>query len=120
MKTIGIAFLLSTVMLSASCNIESDKGAASRTISAKEAYQMMNDAEEFVILDVRTESEYKERHIEGALLIPDYELGIRAEAELPDKSALIFVYCRGGGRSAKATNELIEMGYSWPFETESG
>jgi rhodanese-related sulfurtransferase len=44
-------------------------------------------------------------------LIPDYEILERAAAELPDKSALILIYCRSGRRSANAANELIAIGY---------
>lgn len=83
-----------------------------RKISAEEAYRMMNEADSVLILDVRTEEEYEEQHIPDAVLIPDYELSQRAEAELPDKDALILVYCRSGRRSANAAYELVGMGYT--------
>ena len=52
-----------------------------------------------ILLDVRTPQEYAEGHIAGALLIPDYEIGDRAQEELPDKEQKILVYCRSGRRS---------------------
>jgi len=90
---------------------------------------MMQDTKEYILLDVRTEGEFVNEHIEGAILIPDNEIGERATDELPDKNALILIYCRSGRRSEAAARELVEMGYTnvydfggildWPFETIS-
>ena len=102
-----------------------------KKISAEEAYELMQELmeSEYILLDVRTDLEYEDEHIEGALLIPDFEITARAERELPDKNLLIFIYCRSGRRSENVANELIEMGYlniydmggiiSWPYETEN-
>lgn len=83
-----------------------------RKISAEEAYRMMNETGSVLILDVRTEEEYREQHIQDAVLIPDYELSQRAEIELPDKTVMILVYCRSGRRSENAAYELVGMGYT--------
>jgi len=98
-------------------------------ISAAEAKAMI-DSEEVIILDVRTQEEFEESRIEGALLIPDYEIKELAEELLPDKEATILVYCRTGRRSELASRALIEMGYQnvydfggivdWDYETISG
>jgi rhodanese-related sulfurtransferase len=99
-------------------------------LSAEEAKKMIDSAKPPVILDVRTEEEFIEKRIDGAVLIPDTEIGVRAPGELPDKDTVILVYCRSGVRSEKASRELVQMGYSqvydiggiidWPFETVSG
>jgi len=81
-------------------------------ISAEEAKQMMQNTDNSILLDVRTTEEFEEQHIKGAILIPDYEIGSRAAAELPDKNALILIYCRSGRRSANVARELIKMGYT--------
>ena len=39
----------------------------------------MDEETDYIILDVRTEQEYSEGHIPGALLLPDYEVSERAE-----------------------------------------
>jgi len=101
-----------------------------RKISASEAREMMETTDNFILLDVRTEEEFEEIRLEGAVLIPDYEISERAEVELPDKNALILIYCRRGRRSEIAARELVEMGYTnvydfggindWPYETVSG
>ena len=97
-------------------------------ISADEAYEKMRTETSFIILDVRTPDEFSQMRIPGSILIPDSEITNRAESELPDKNALILVYCRTGRRSKNATNELISMGYTnvfdfggiadWPYEIE--
>ena len=81
-------------------------------ISAAEAMVMMDRYDELIILDVRTEEEFSEGHIPGAILIPDYELAERAETELPNKDQLILVYCRSGRRSKTAAEMLVGMGYT--------
>lgn len=97
-------------------------------ISASEAKEIMDTQENYVILDVRTQEEYDEKHIPGAILIPDYEIRQKAPSILTDKDQLILVYCRSGRRSKIASQELVELGYTnikefggiidWPYETE--
>ena len=97
-------------------------------ITAEEAKQIMDTEEGYIILDVRTQEEYDQGHIPGAVLIPNTEIETRAEDELPDKDQLILVYCRSGNRSKKAAEILVELGYTnikefggiinWPYEVE--
>ena len=101
-----------------------------QTITAEEAYRMMHELDSYVLLDVRTIAEFADIRIEGAILIPDYEITERAETELPDKNAIILIYCRSGRRSALSAKVLAELGYSnvydfggiinWPYETIKG
>lgn len=96
-------------------------------ITPNQAYELMQSQNNCTVLDVRTPEEFSQGHIPGAILIPDYELVKRAEKELPDKNALILVYCRSGNRSRQAANTLLKLGYTnvkdfggiidWPFET---
>lgn len=96
-----------------------------RKITAEEAKKRI-DGGNVIILDVRTQAEYDEGHIQGAILLPDNEIKDKAESVLPDKNATILVYCRTGRRSALASEELIRMGYTdiydfggivdWPYE----
>ena len=89
----------------------------------------MDTETDYVIIDARTEEEFAAGHIENAILIPEYEIAERAEEELPDKDALILVYCRSGRRSKIASEELVKLGYTnvkefggiidWPYETTS-
>ena len=56
-------------------------------ITPAEAKEIMDERDDCVILDVRTQEEYDEAHIDGAILIPDYEIAAKAENILKDKSA---------------------------------
>ncbi len=95
-------------------------------ISAKEAKTIMDTEQDYVIIDARTQEEFAQGHIEGAILIPEYEIAERAEKELPERDALILVYCRSGRRSKIASEELVKLGYTnikefggiidWPYE----
>ena len=97
-------------------------------ITAQEAKQIMDSEEGYIILDTRTQEEYDEGHIPGAIVIPHDEITDRAEEELPDKDQLLLVYCRSGRRSKLAAEALVELGYTnikefggiidWPYETE--
>lgn len=95
-------------------------------ITPSEAKTIMDTEEDYVIIDARTQEEFAEGHIENSILIPEYEVADRAEKELPDKNALILVYCRSGRRSKIASEELVNLGYTnvkefggiidWPYE----
>ena len=81
-------------------------------ITGAEAKQIMETEQGYIILDVRTQEEFDEGHIQGAILIPDYEIANTAESVLLDKEQLILVYCRSGRRSKLAAEELVKFGYS--------
>jgi rhodanese-related sulfurtransferase len=81
-------------------------------INGAEAKALMDRESGYIIIDARTQSEYDEGHIPGAILIPEYEIAQRAESELPDKNQLILVYCRSGRRSKIAAEELVKLGYT--------
>ena len=80
-------------------------------ITQEKAKKIMDTEKGYIIIDARTQEEYDEGHIEGAILIPEYEIASRAENELKDKNQLILVYCRTGRRSKIASEELVKLGY---------
>jgi rhodanese-related sulfurtransferase len=95
-------------------------------ITQQQAKTIMDTEKDYIIIDARTDEEFAEGHIEGAIVIPEYEISFRAEKEIPDKNALILVYCRSGRRSKIASEELVKLGYTnvkefggiidWPYE----
>ena len=64
-----------------------------------------------LIIDVRTEAEWNNGHIEGAILIPYELIGDKIGAVAKDKSRRIYVYCRSGRRSQIAKETLEKLGY---------
>ena len=125
-----LIFVLLAVMLLTACgqDKENDQGAVYVNITAEEAKQIMDAEEGYIILDVRTQEEYDEGHIPGAIVISHEEIAERAEEVLTDKDQLILVYCRSGRRSKLAAEALVELGYTnikefggiidWPYEME--
>ena len=81
-------------------------------ITPEQAKSIMDTESDYIIIDARTDEEFAEGHIKGAILIPEYEIADRAEKELRDKDALILVYCRSGRRSKIASEELVKLGYT--------
>lgn len=67
-------------------------------------------SEPFLIVDVRTQEEYRSGHIPGALNIPVDTIG--AKPPTPQKDALIILYCRSGNRSGTAKRVLEQAGYT--------
>jgi len=94
-------------------------------ITASVGKTMMDNDHKIILVDVRTQSEFDEGHIEGAILLPLDTIASNAEKLLKNKSATIIVYCRSGNRSATAVDLLYELGYAnlydmggiiyWPY-----
>ena len=85
-------------------------------ISTAEAVTMMAEQDDYVILDVRTPEEFAEKHIVGAVNIPNEEIGTEPIDELADLDQLILVYCRSGNRSKQASEKLVKLGYTNVYE----
>ena len=125
-----LLFLLLAVMLLTACGQakENDREAAYMNITAEEAKQIMDSEEGYIILDARTQEEYDQGHIHGAIVISHEEIAEKAEDVLTDKDQLILVYCRSGRRSKIAAEALVGLGYTnirefggiidWPYEVE--
>ncbi len=123
-----ILLLLLSIALFTGC--ATAKNPTYRQISAAQAAQLMTSQTDYIILDVRTEKEYSQAHIPGAICIPNETIGDTQIDRLPDKNQLILVYCRSGNRSKQASEKLAKLGYTnivefggildWPGETVSG
>ena len=64
-----------------------------------------------VLLDVRTEEEYRGGHIEGSVNIPLDRIS-SVENIVKDKSTPLYVHCLSGGRSGQAVSYLKQIGYT--------
>ena len=86
-------------------------GGKSSLVSYEELQAKLAKKENFVLLDVRTQEEFAEGHIGGAVLLPYDQVEQKAVGLLPDKDKPIIVYCRSGRRSAIAAESLRGLGY---------
>jgi rhodanese-related sulfurtransferase len=90
----------------------SNPGAGPKSITAEELTEQILLSRAPLILDVRSEEEYAEGHIAGALNIPHDQLGDRLSEIGAAKTDEIVVLCRSGYRARIAEKLLIETGYS--------
>jgi len=81
-------------------------------ITYNDALKLINDSSA-TIIDVRTESEYNEGHIEDAILFTlDTINESTAKDKIKAKDSYVIVYCRSGNRSKQAQELLNSLGYT--------
>lgn len=130
MKIKRIMTILLSLLSLTGCAAPASQNNTYRQISMSEAIPMMEKEKNYIILDVRRPDEFAEKHIPGAINIPNEIIGTEEIKELPNKKQLILVYCRSGNRSKQASEKLVKLGYTnivefggiidWPGETVSG
>ena len=125
-----ILLLLVILLALGGCGQASEENNAGyQQITAEEAKQMIDEMDDELILDVREQEEYDEKHISDAVLFPVGMIDAEtAEGIIPEKDTPVLVYCRSGNRSKTASQKLAELGYTqvyefggikdWPYETE--
>ena len=122
----GVAALL----LLSGCGASLQPEHTYRQITQEEAAKIMAEGEDYILLDVRTQAEFAQAHIPGAICVPNETIGEEDIPELPKKDQLILVYCRSGNRSKQAAGKLAKLGYTnvlefggintWTGQTVSG
>ena len=90
-----------------------------KDITFSEMQQLLGKSS-FLIIDVRSEQEYNEGHINGAINIPLYEIKTLLPKCVKDKKQCIILYCSGGIRSKKAQTILNSMGYTEVYNVVEG
>jgi len=105
-------FLLVTGFLTGCSSADVGVDAEFGSMTQREAYELLNNGSDVILLDVRSEEEFLGGHVEGSVLLPLPELGEFAESVLQDKSATILVICNSGNRSQTASQELANLGYT--------
>jgi phage shock protein E len=113
-----IAFLIFSIGF-ATCQNQKSAPAAFKNLTSVEFKEKTTDAQN-ILLDVRTPEEYAAGHLVGAqnmnLNSPDFKEKVSAL----DKKKTILVYCAAGGRSAKASQILMDMGYNAVCNLQKG
>jgi rhodanese-related sulfurtransferase len=90
-----------------------------KTITHDEVKKWMDTKTgQFVIVDVRTQEEFNQGHLPGAMLVTVTELATPKGQELlpKDLDMPIVVYCRSGNRSSDAAKQLAAMGYKQVYD----
>jgi rhodanese-related sulfurtransferase len=90
-----------------------------QSISAKQAYSLMQEDNNVTLLDVRTIEEFKSHHVRDAQLIPLGKLENNLQKLKAHKNKKILVYCQTGRRSVSASRILENNGFT-PINIEGG
>ena len=64
-----------------------------------------------LLVDVRTQKEYDEKHLDGAILIPHDSITNHIPGFAVNRNAIVYVYCGTGRRAEKALKALNSVGY---------
>ncbi|WP_114492782.1 rhodanese-like domain-containing protein [Candidatus Ulvibacter alkanivorans] len=89
-------------------------------LSPEEMAEAVKQDELLQLLDVRTPEEYEVGHLKDSQNICVTSDDFEEKVKLLDKSKPVYVYCRKGGRSAKAADILKEMGFTEVYDLEGG
>jgi rhodanese-related sulfurtransferase len=91
-----------------------------REVSIDEVKAKVDHGEEFLLVDVREESEYAADHLPQAIHLSKGTIERDIETRVPDTKTPLVLYCGGGFRSALAADNLQKMGYSNVLSMDGG
>ncbi|MCI0684628.1 MAG: sulfurtransferase [Gemmataceae bacterium] len=91
-----------------------------RETTVDEVNAKLGRRQEFVLIDVREESEWARDHLPGAIHLGKGVIERDIETRIPDPETPIIVYCGGGYRSALVADSLQKMGYKNVLSMDGG
>ena len=105
--TLSLLLIISTLFFMSSCS-------TSKThITANELLGQINTEQAPLIVDVRSQSEYKSSHVPGAIHVPFWTAFTSSQLDQVDKTQPLVIYCEHGPRAG-----IAKMAYSWAgFDT---
>ncbi len=105
--------------LSSLLGCKSESKAMVQIVSVAEFKEGLSN-NEVQLIDVRTPKEYNDGHIENARLIDFLSEDFKIKIQELDKEKPIYLYCRSGGRSGKASKVMEELGFKEIVDLEGG
>ena len=91
-----------------------------REVTVEQTRARMAANKDVRLIDVREDNEWEAAHASGAEHLGKGIIERDIEAEVPDKSTEVILYCGGGFRSALAADVLQQMGYTNVFSMAGG
>jgi rhodanese-related sulfurtransferase len=82
--------------------------------------ERLRRGDDFLLVDVREESEWARGHLPGAVHLGKGVIERDVEARVPDLDTELVLYCGGGYRSALAADALQQMGYTHVSSMDGG
>jgi len=123
-----LVFLIAIGLLSGCKSEPKDPVKTEETIEISNIVKVLKPAEfkdgikkkDVQLVDVRTPSEFEEKHIEDATLIDFQSEDFKERIQQLDKNKPVYIYCRSGGRSGMASEVMSELGFSEVYDLEGG
>lgn len=118
MKKVFIVVMAASMM---ACTAQSDEptDAVAKNVEIAEFNGLITKGNG-LIMDVRTPEEYAEGAIEGAVNMNFYDADFGKQLEQLDRLQPVYVYCKAGGRSASAMEQMNEMGFAEVYNLVGG
>ena len=123
----AVAVLVALVSALSGCTLEGQCTPSDtlevHEVTSQEAFDLIQENHgnpDFIILDVRTSSEFHDGHIEGALSIDVNLPSFSEELEQLDRNATYLVYCRSGNRSRTALAIMEDLRFTRIYHLTNG
>jgi parallel beta-helix repeat protein len=91
-----------------------------RNLIPNEAYTLMQENRDLIIIDVRTPEEHESGHLEGAINMDYYSYGFLSSLKSLDKNSTYIVYCRRGYRGGVALEMMTALGFKEVYNILGG
>ncbi|RMA56788.1 rhodanese-like domain-containing protein [Ulvibacter antarcticus] len=119
MKKLLLIAIFSCAIALQSC--AQKEAAAIKVISPQEVYDAIySPSSDAQLLDVRTDQEYGVSHLKNAQNICVTTSDFQEKVKTLDKNKPVYVYCKKGGRSAKAAKILADLGFKEIYDMQGG
>lgn len=109
--------LLFGIVLFCACNRTSN---SDPQVAVSDFVEIRQGNPNTIVLDVRTPGEFNAGTMEGAVNINVLEDSFTEQVQKLDKNATVMVFCKSGGRSAKAKQKLLDLGFTNVVDLEGG
>lgn len=83
-------------------------------------FKNLLDEEDYVLLDVRTEEEFKAGHLRNAKNLDFYMESFQENLDELDKRKKYLLYCRSGNRSRQAMFLMRDLGFEEVYNLANG
>lgn len=119
-KYISLLILTIGITLSPACSAQTETDGKGGDVNVAQAKDLIEAKKEMTIIDVRTPEELKQGKIEGSVNININDADFKEKIEALPKDNSYLVYCRSGGRSARATKIMTKMGFKEVYNMKGG
>lgn len=126
MKSLLIIFNFLFITIAIGCNQTKtnqslgDQQPVAVNVSKADAKNLIQNTKDLIVLDVRTPEEIALGKIEKAMELNINDPNFQVSLDKLDKTKPILVYCKAGGRSARASEMMTKMGFKKVYNLESG